>query len=448
VISPQTTTSVTNGIPVTPASRWVRPFVRFLHVESASGFLLLGCTIVALVLANSPWAAGYAEIWLTPIRLSIGSFELNKPLLLWINDGLMTIFFFVIGLEIKRELVHGELRSPRKAALPIVAALGGMLVPAMVYLMLQWGQPGQAGWAVPVATDIAFVVGFLALFGKRVPPGLKILLLTLAIADDIGAVLIIAFFYSTHISIPALGMAALGFCLTYFLNRIGVRQVGIYVVIGAGIWLAFLKSGIHPTVAGVLLGLLTPARAWVGDRALTDVLADTLHRLRGTSDDGIPLRRQPDLGGVALIVREGIAPLERLETGLHPWVGFFIMPLFAFANAGVAIEVDGLASPIALAVAAGLAFGKPIGVVLFCWLATKLGLTRLPSGVNWKIVMAAGCLAGIGFTMSIFIGGLALKDSALTDAKIGTLTGSALSAIMGCVMLYFFLPKKSKTTAP
>lgn len=432
-----------SALPATPISRWVRPFVRFLDIESASGFVLLGCTALALALANSPWAVNYFGIWQTSTRLTIGSFELNKTLLLFINDGLMTLFFFVIGLEIKRELVAGELRNPRNAVLPVIAALGGMVVPAGIYLLFQRDRPGQAGWGIPVATDIAFVAGFLALFGSRVPFGLKIMLLSLAIADDIGAILIIALFYSTDISFVALGMAAAGFGLIIFFHRIGVRRVGFYVVVGAGIWLAFLKSGVHPTVAGVLLGLLTPATAWVGDLALVAALGNVLGRVRGNFAEKSPSHRHRVLGQVATIASEGTSPLERLELGLHPWVAFLIMPLFALANAGVEIEVANLASPIALAVAAGLSLGKPLGIVLFCWISTKLGLARLPSGVNWKIMLGAACLAGIGFTMSIFIAGLALKGNMLDEAKIGTLTGSTLSAIIGCVMLYLSLPKRT-----
>lgn len=433
-------------LPETPVGRWTRPFARFLQIESASGFVLLGATVAALLLANSPWAPAYEALWQTPVRLAVGGFELNKPLLLWINDGLMTLFFFVVGLEIKRELVAGELREPRKAALPVLAALGGMVVPAAVYLLLRRGQAGQAGWGIPMATDIAFVVGFLALLGSRVPIGLKIMLLTLAIADDIGAVLVIACYYSTDISLLALGVAAVGFAMTYFFNRIGVRQVGAYVVVGAGIWLAFLKSGVHPTVAGVLLGLLTPATAWVGDRALVDVLSNALHRFRPDTGGRELDHRHQTLGHVAVSAREAIPPLERLESALHAWVAFLIMPVFALANAGVEIAAADLGSPVALAVAAGLVLGKPIGIVFFSWTSTQLGLARLPSGVNWKVMVGAGCLAGIGFTMSIFIAGLALDGRLLNEAKTGTLTGSTLSAIIGCSLLVIFLPNKPKAT--
>jgi NhaA family Na+:H+ antiporter len=445
VDDPQSQLSPPSGMPETPIGRWVQPFARFIQIESASGFLLLACTAVALSLANSPLSGSFAEIWQIRIGFSVGRFEFNKPLLLCINDGLMTVFFFVVGLEIKRELVAGELRDPRKAALPIVAALGGMIVPAGVYLLFQSGQPGQLGWGIPVATDIAFVAGFLALLGSRVPSSLKVMLMSLAIADDIGAILLIALFYSSEISWVALGLATAGFSLTYFFNRIGVRQVSIYVVIGAAIWLAFLKSGVHPTVAGVLLGFLTPSRAWVGTPGFPNVLTNVLERLAKSSDQSTQKQRQQALGLLAATAREGTSPLERLEVGLHPWVAFLIMPLFALANAGVGVEVASLGSPVALAVATALVLGNPIGIVLFSWIATKLGFARLPSEVNWKIMLGAGCLGGIGFTMSIFIAGLALQGNLLDEAKVGILGGSAISALLGCSLLLMFMPQKAET---
>jgi NhaA family Na+:H+ antiporter len=358
----------------------------------------------------------------------------------------MTIFFFVVGLEIKRELVAGELRDPRKAALPIVAAVGGMIVPAGIYLLFQGGQPGQSGWGIPVATDIAFVAGFLALLGSRAPASLKIMLMSLAIVDDIGAILLIAIFYSTDVSWLALGLAAAGIGTTYVLNRVGVRQVSVYVVVGAGVWLAVLESGVHPTVAGVVLGFMTPATAWVGTAGFPNALTQVLERLVKGSDDSSTRQRHRALSQLAATAREGTSPLERLEFSLHPWVAFLIMPLFALANAGVRMELASLASPVALAVTAGLVLGKPIGIVVFGWIATKLGVASLPREVNWMIMFGGGCLAGIGFTMSIFIGSLALEGDSLDDAKIGTMAGSAISAILGCALLMMFMPKRSETT--
>lgn len=436
----------TNGMPETPISRWGQPFVRFFRIESSSGFLLLACTAIALLVANSPWSGSFAEVWQIRLRIAVGDYGLNKSLLLCINDGLMTIFFFVVGLEIKRELVAGELRDPRKAALPILGALGGMIVPAGIYLLIQGGEPGQSGWGIPVATDIAFVAGFLALLGSRVPPSLKIMLMSLAIVDDLGAILLIAIFYSTDVSWLALGLATMGFGATYVLNRVGVRQVSVYVLVGAGVWLAVLKSGVHPTVAGVVLGFMTPATPWVGTAGFPHVLTKVLERLVKGADDSSTKQRHRGLRRLATIAREGASPLERLEFSLHPWVAFLIMPLFALANAGVRIDTASLASPVALAVVAGLALGKPIGIVLFGWIATKLGVASLPREVNWMVMLGGGCLAGIGFTMSIFIGSLALDGGLLDEAKIGTLAGSAISAILGCALLLMFMPRRSETT--
>jgi NhaA family Na+:H+ antiporter len=432
-------------LPRAPVERFMRPFVRFLEIESASGVVLLLCTVAALILANSPWADALDQFWHIHLTVTLGPWRLDETLVHWINDGLMTIFFFVVGLEIKRELIAGELRDARKAALPVMAAIGGMAAPALVYCALHlWtGAPPEAlaGWGIPMATDIAFVVGFLALLGKRAPFGLKIMLLSLAIADDIGAVLVIAFFYSTEISFAMLGLAAFGFALCYFFNRVGVRRVPTYFVIGLGIWLAFLHSGVHPTVAGVLLGLLTPASAWVGDRALRAVVADAVRTLGEERDGAIEHYNKPVLARLSFSVREAVSPLERLETSLHPWVAFLIMPLFALANAGVPFHLGAFREPVAIAVALGLVIGKPLGIVGFSWLGVRFGLARLPGGVNWKVMLGAGCLAGIGFTMSLFIANLALKDPLLEAAKFGTLAGSAISAVVGFVLLLVFLPK-------
>ncbi|MBN9119746.1 MAG: Na+/H+ antiporter NhaA [Planctomycetes bacterium] len=415
----------------TQVERWLQPLASFLRVESSGGIVLLVCTVAALVLANSPWAPSYAALWQTPVHVTFGGFGLAKPLLLWVNDGLMTLFFFVVGLEIKREMVSGELSEPRKAVLPVVAALGGMVAPAAVYLALQWDRPTVAGWGVPMATDIAFVVGFLALLGPRVPHGLKILLLSLAIADDIGAALVIALAYTGHLSFPALAAGAAVLGVVVFFRWIGVRALPVYVALGAVIWVAFVKSGVHPTVAGVILGLLTPARPWLGDRVPLDVAADLFKRLRGSDDEPPP----------PLVER--VAPVERLEHALHPWVAFAIMPVFALANAGVELKMGSLGQPVALAVAAGLVLGKPIGIVLASWLTLKIGLTQLPSGVNGKVLVGAGCLAGIGFTMSIFIAGLALNGPALDEAKVGILAGSTVSAALGSALLLRFLPRRA-----
>ncbi len=438
---PPATVTLIRRVPVTPVQRLVRPFVRFMHIESASGMVLLACTAVALFLANSRWAEVYDAFWHTHLSISVGDWSLDESLAHWVNDALMTIFFFVVGLEIKRELVDGELREPKKAALPIMAALGGMIAPAAIYLGSQYGTEAESGWGIPMATDIAFVVGFLALLGKRAPLGLKILLLALAIADDIGAVLVIAFFYSTDIALLPLAYAALGFALVYLCNRTGVRTVTVYVILGAAIWLAFFYSGIHPTVAGVMLGLLTPGSAWLGQTALREVIADAIDRLDGVRDRPHTPERAQVAGELKITAQEAVSPLERLETALHPWVAFAIMPLFALANAGVKIEPSAFGHPVALAVAAGLVVGKPLGIVAFSWLAVRLGVASLPGGVNWRVMVGAGCLAGIGFTMSLFVAALALDGPLLDAGKIGILTGSAVSAVAGLTLLWLFLPR-------
>jgi NhaA family Na+:H+ antiporter len=429
-------------LPVPPVHRWTRPLAHFLHVESASGIVLLVCTVAALVLANSPAADAFHKFWHTKVGIEIGGFRVGGELgHFLINDVLMTIFFFVVGLEIKREMVAGELRDARKAALPVAAALGGMLVPAGLYFALQAGQPGEGGWGIPMATDIAFVVGVMALLGKRVPFGLKIVLLSLAIADDIGAVVVIAFFYNSGLDFAMLGLAVGGFGFTYLLNRIGVRSVPVYGVVGMVIWLAMYKSGVHPTIAGVVLGFLTPTRVWIADQTLVAVLRDGLDHAPG---DG-PERRET-LKTVEFTAREGISPLERLEVRLHPWVGFVIMPLFALANAGVHIDAGELTNPVALAVALGLLVGKPLGILLFAYIAVRLGVAALPQGVNWWVLLGGGCLAGIGFTMSLFVAGLAFGESAdlLAAGKLGTLAGSACSAVLGPVVLLVVLKSGRK----
>jgi NhaA family Na+:H+ antiporter len=431
-------TESASSLPVAAVDRWLAPVTRFLHIEAASGVVLLACTAAALLIANSPAAGGLAGIWKTQVSLSLGGFTLSGDVgHLIVNDGLMTIFFFVVGLEVKREMVHGELRDPRKALLPVFAALGGVVVPASIYLALQWGEPGQRGWAIPMATDIAFVVGFLALFGTRVPFGLKILLLSLAIVDDLVAVLIIAFVFTETLAWGWLGLAAGAFGIVYVFHLVGVRSVGVYALIGAFIWLAFLRSGVHPTVAGVLLGLLTPAHAWIGQKTFTDALkAAWQHASR---EDDEPEHAPADAGLTQFAAREAVSPLQRLEDGLHLWVAFGIMPLFALANAGVALSPSSLGEPVALAVATALTLGKPIGIVLSCLLAVRLRVTSLPEGVTWGMLTGGACLAGIGFTMALFLNGLAFPVAGFplheAAGKIGTLAGSSVSAVVGAIVL-------------
>jgi NhaA family Na+:H+ antiporter len=399
--------------------------------------VLLICTALAIGLANSPYAESHFHFWHTEIKLAFGDFEAAISLEHLVNDGLMTIFFFVVGLEIKREIVFGELRDPRKAALPILGAIGGMVAPAAIYIAQQAGQPGGRGWGIPMATDIAFVVGVLALLGPRVPFGLKILLLSLAIADDLGAVLVIALVYSGSIDPQSLAIALGSFAVILVLNQIGVRNLFVYLLIAVAIWCAVRKANVHPTVAGALLGLLTPARPWIRPEILLQVVAESLDRLRES-----PEHPEKVAEPLMLSAHESVSPLHRLEQTWHPWVAFGIMPIFALANAGVVLEISAIRHPVALAVALGLFVGKPLGIVGASWLGVKLGIARLPAGVNWRIMLAGGCLGGIGFTMSLFVTGLAFKEPSLIDAgKIGTILGSTCSALAGCALAYFVLPR-------
>jgi len=427
-------------LPRGPIDRVVAPIARFLHVEAASGFVLLFFTMAALVLANSAYSEEFLSFWKTPLGFSLGAFEFRHSIKHWINDGLMVLFFFVIGLEVKRELVIGELKELRAAALPIAAALGGMIVPAALYLALQYGQPGERGWGIPMATDIAFVVGCLAVLGSRVPLGLRILLLSLAIADDVGAILVIAIGYTEDLNLTYLVWGFVGIGLVVVLARTGVRSIPVYAALGVVIWFEFHESGVHATIAGVILGLLTPVRPWVNEGLLAEFVHDLGNALQGEPESDLSDRRAA-LRSMERATRETISPLVRLETTLHPWVGFLIMPLFAFANAGVPINLGAFTDSVAIAVAIGLCVGKPVGIVLFSWIAVKLGLAKLPTGVSWPMLAAGGVLAGIGFTMALFIAGLALTDELLDAAKIGILLGSAASAVVGMVLLVRLLPR-------
>ena len=428
-------------LPREPIDSLVDPLKRFLHIEAASGVILLMATVVALTLANLPTAEGFLGIWKTKLMIGLGSFRMDYSLQHWINDGLMAIFFFVIGLEVKRELVMGELQDIRQAILPISAAVGGMVVPAGVYLALQWGEPGARGWGIPMATDIAFVVGCLAVLGKRIPGSLRILLLSLAIADDIGAILVIAIGYTESLNMTALGLGVLGIAALPLMMKVGIRTQFIYYAVMVLTWLAFHESGIHATIAGVIFGLMMPTKSWISESRLETIVEKTRHFLMGegwSSGQRYAMLRQMERA-----TRKSISPLERHETDLHPWVGFLIMPVFALANAGVPVQVADLFNPVALATALGLVLGKPVGIMLFSWLAVQSGIARLPEDINWGVVLGGGFLAGIGFTMALFISGLALSGEILDAAKVGVMAGSALSAVVGVTLLIVCLPKPS-----
>jgi NhaA family Na+:H+ antiporter len=418
----------------------VRPFQQFFRTEAAGGVLLLVCALVALVWANTPWAASYFALWSTVVTAGFGSFEISKPLLLWINDGLMAIFFFVVGLEIKREVLMGELGSPRKAALALVAALGGMVVPALLYTAVNAGGEGAAGWGIPMATDIAFALGVLALLGRRAPLALKVFLTALAIIDDLGAVLVIAFFYTAQLELGYLAFGAGVLAALVILNRSGVRRTAPYLVLGVALWLAFLKSGVHATIAGVLLAMTIPARRLLDDSAFLARGRELLDRFARDvkPGEGLPTADQADVLHALEDAAERLdTPLHRMEHALHGWVAFGIMPVFALANAGVALGGGlPLGSPVTLGVILGLFVGKQLGVTVFSWLAVRMGWAELPQGVSWRQLYGVSLLTGIGFTMSLFIANLAFDSPAVLDgAKVGILAASLIAGVAGWLVL-------------
>lgn len=433
----------------------LRLVVSFIHRETTSGVLLLGCAVAALIWANSPWSASYFALWQTPIAFRIGDFLLEKPLWLWINEGLMALFFFVIGLEIKRELLVGALSSPKQALLPLAAAGGGMLIPALIYGLINAGEPTLRGWGIPMATDIAFSLGVLALLGKRAPLSLKVFLTALAIVDDMGAVLVIALFYSEPLAGSYLGLGFGLLLLSAMMGAWGVRQPLVYALLGFALWLAFLKSGVHTTVAGVLLAMTIPARTKIDARsfaALGRKILGEFERAAGASsvrsqspshemNSEMNSQQQAVLQALELACKDVESPLQRMERALHPWVAFFVMPLFALANAGVVLEVQALqaeSSPVILGIVLGLLLGKPLGIVGFAWLAVRLRLAKLPSDLLWRHIVGVGLLGGIGFTMSLFIAQLAfpaLGGEWLNWAKVGVLTGSLLAGLSGWAVL-------------
>jgi len=428
----------------TPILTLVRPFQEFAGRETSGGILLLVCTVVALVWANSPWANHYAALWHSPFTVGLGSLHLSKELHFWVNDALMAVFFFVVGLEIKRQLLAGELASPRQAALPILAALGGVVVPALLYTLLNPNGPDARGWGIPMATDIAFAIGVMALLGDRVPLGLKVFLTALAIVDDIAAVLVIAVFYTDDLAWGALGISAVCLLLALAANRLGVRHPLPYALIGAVLWMTVLQSGIHATIAGVLLAFTIPSRTAINQREFLEhgrAVLDHFEKAAETRPYDIlsDLEQQTAVEALEDACEKVQPPLQRLEQSLHPWVTFLIMPLFALANAGVSLSGDLgkiVTQPVTLGVLVGLVLGKPIGVTLASWLAVRSGVATLPMNVSWKHIHGAGWLAGIGFTMSLFMTGLAFSDDAhLTSAKLGVLIASVCAGIVGSVIL-------------
>lgn len=429
-------------LPKEPIDRFTKAFGRFLRIEAGAGVALLLCAIFAIAVSNSPWSGGFIAFWETPVGISAGAFDYVRSLKHWINDGLMTFFFFVVALELKREIVLGELRDPRMALLSLAGALGGMAAPAGLYLLLAGGGAGAHGWGVVMATDTAFVIGCLALLGSRVPASLRLFLLSLAIFDDVGAIMVVAIGYGDALNGWALALAGLGFASVALMARLGMRALALYFLAGGAIWLALDASGIHATLAGVVLGLMTPARGWVSDNRLRAILSRVLARPVGDTWSGDTGERQ-DLRRAGVAAREALSPVERLEIMLHPWVAFVIMPIFALANAGVPItptEFDGM---IAAAVVAGFVIGKPLGVLACSYLAVRLGLATKPPSLSWPVLAAGGLLTGIGFTMALFIAELAFDPVSLVSAKLGIMAASIVAGACGLVALFFLTRKRT-----
>lgn len=426
------------------AERIARPFQEFAATESAGGIVLLVCTALALGWANSPWNASYFSLWERSLSVGFEGAQLTKTLHDWINDGLMVVFFFLVGLEIKREMRVGELATLRQAMLPIAAAIGGMIVPAAIFALFNAGQPGSGGWGIPMATDIAFALGALALLGSRIPAGLKIFLAALAIVDDIGAVLVIAIFYTADIAVGSLAAAALVLLVLFACNRAGVRNSIVYALLGIVLWFAVLKSGVHATVAGVLLALVIPARTRIDEDHFVASARRALNSLLAASDpEASSVMSNPGQQEALHALERSIdlvqSPLLKMEHGLHAVVAFAIMPLFAFANAGVMLNAAMLGSiswRVVLGVLIGLIAGKVVGVSLASLIAVRLGIASLPYNVGWSQMHGVSWLAGIGFTMSLFIANLAFGSGPLLDsAKLGILSASFLAGIAGWVLL-------------
>lgn len=423
--------------------RFVRPFVRFTRIEAASGIVLLAASVVAIIWANSRWSADYFELLEAHLSIELGPFHLDESLLHLINDGLMAIFFFVVGLEIKRQLVLGDLRDPRAAALPVMAALGGMIFPAAIYLLASAdaGAEAMRGWGIPMATDIAFAVGVMALVGSKIPGSARLFLLTLAIADDIGAITVIAIFYTDDLDLGYLALAVGGLALARVASLAHVRSLAFYIPLGVVIWFLTLESGVHATLAGVALGFLTPARpmypAAEFDRRARAILDTYPHQ-----PDSPETREHADHEALLLseISTEAVSPLSRLENRLQIWSSFVVVPLFALANAGIDFRgvdiIDAMTSTVALGVALGLVVGKTVGITLFTLVAVRTGLGRLPTGTGWSHIVGLAAVGGIGFTVALFVAGLAFGDSALNDlAKVGIFGGSLLAGVIGLAVL-------------
>ena len=428
-----------------PLDRLLQPFHRFSGMESSGGLVLLAATLVALVWANSPIRESYFHLWETAIGLRLGGLELTMSLHHFINDALMVVFFFIVGLEIKREMLVGELSSVRAAALPIAAAVGGMMVPALIYIAFNAGGPGSAGWGIPMATDIAFALGVLALMGPRVPLGLKVFLAALAIADDLGAVLVIAIFYTAGLDLTMLALGAVVVVALIAANRMGVRRPAAYALLGLLLWATFLASGVHATIAGVVLAMLVPARTRIDTSEFLLCGRESLDYFEEVGEEGVSVLTNADQQAAVHHLEEACeaaqSPLLKMEHALQPWVSFVIIPIFALANAGIDLaDVDvgaALTDRVTLGVLLGLLIGKPIGITLLAWLSVRAKTAVRPAGTSWGDLHAVSWLGGIGFTMSLFVANLAFGEGSphLEMAKLGILCASILAATMGWLTL-------------
>ncbi|MBL4678801.1 MAG: Na+/H+ antiporter NhaA [Mucilaginibacter sp.] len=425
-----------------PIDKLVRPVSNFIHLEYTSGLVLFLGVVTAIVWVNSPWAHHYHSLWETPLSVGLGGINFKHPLHLWVNDGLMAVFFFVIGLELKREFMAGELSTVKKAALPMIAALGGMLIPAVIYSLVNSHGPGSKGWGVPMATDIAFALAILSLAGKQIPASIKVFLSALAVADDLGAVLVIAVFYSGELHFITL-LIGLGILLLMVAgNSLGVRHTAFYLLLGIAAWVCFLLSGVQATIAGVLAAFTMPARTRVDEKRYSERLRELSYEFDAEIPNCSTLttpHQHETIEHIKALSLAAQTPLQKIETGLHPWVAFIVMPLFALANSGIVISqgfFGQLVNPVSLGVIAGLVLGKLVGVFSFTWLAVKTKLADLPSEGNWRHILGVAMLAGIGFTMSLFITALAFKQEELVNqAKYGILLSSLVAGIGGSIIL-------------
>lgn len=434
----------------TPIEKIIAPVSKFIHLEYTSGIVLLISVVIAIVWANSSYSESYHHVWEIDFSLAFGENILSKPLHIWINDGLMAIFFFVIGLELKREFMDGELSSLKKASMPMAAALGGMLVPALIYTLINMNSGAGHGWGIPMATDIAFALALLSMAGKNIPTSVKIFLSALAVADDLGAVLVIAFFYTAQVNFTALGIAAIFLACLIIGNRIGIRNSAFYLILGICVWIGFLLSGVHATIAGVLVAFTIPAMTRINENDYSENLRELSYQFEKEIPSNSTLttpQQHQTIQHVKSLSLAAETPLQKIEHALHPWVAFVIMPLFALANAGILIGADFFSSvinPVSIGVAMGLIFGKFIGVLLFTFFMVKTGLGSLPNGATWHHMIGIALLAGVGFTMSLFISSLAFNNPEFVEqAKYGILIASILAGLSG----YLYLKRISKQAA-